>query len=159
MSEYMALNFPNGGYETNYPLGPVSQDLIDAYGPYKAAQLYRPSRPSVDAMVKEKDRLIFYEFKIFQLRKGLGDLTVYMGLVDATPELTAYKAWPREFRLVVPWTPPWLLAAAKQQGIHVERFFPEWVRDYLEEYNLYWTKQGRMKREQRRRVLKEMGIG
>ena len=49
ISEYMLQAWPEGGYQLNVELGPIPQEYVDRLGLGKAAALFRPTRPRVDA--------------------------------------------------------------------------------------------------------------
>ena len=49
VSWYIKENYPDAEIRLRCPLGPIPDALKELYGPAKAARVYRPSRPEVDA--------------------------------------------------------------------------------------------------------------
>ena len=72
ISEYMLQAWPEGGYQLNVELGPIPQEYVDRLGLGKAAALFRPTRPRVDAVRWQPDKYILIEAKIRDIKAGIG---------------------------------------------------------------------------------------
>ncbi|GAI43801.1 unnamed protein product, partial [marine sediment metagenome] len=79
ISEYMVHQWPEGGWQLNVELGPIPQEYVDRYGLGKAAAIFRPTRPRVDAVKWTKDKYYLIEAKIRDIKAGIGDLSYYRG--------------------------------------------------------------------------------
>jgi len=132
------------------PLGPIPDELKELYGPAKAARVYRPSRPEIDALVVLDDALILIEAKIFKYMDGLAKLPVYASLVPATAELDVFSDRRLEKHLLIPKAIPWVIAAAPGLGVEVKTVAPDWLLEIWEERDKYWLPQARSQRAQRK---------
>lgn len=151
--EWAEKRFPECEKRFNTPLGPIPPSLVEEFGPLKAARMYRPWRPDVDVVIICPDSLILAEAEIKNPRSAIGDLLVYKDLVDKTPELQPYLNRKLRLFLVIPWATTWIKETAMGNGIEIDIFLPDWIADYVEELQKYYTKEGRLKREERRRRL------
>lgn len=151
--EWAEARFPECEKRFNVPLGPIPKSIVEEFGPLKAAKIYRPWRPDVDAVIICSDKLIIAEAEIKNPRDAIGDIIVYRDLVAKTPELANYLDRRIEAWIVIPWSTTWVKEVAKERNIHIDLFIPDWIQDYIEELHKYYTKEGRIKREERRRRL------
>lgn len=156
VAEYVSETY--GQYPASFrvPLGGIPPELIDVYGERKATRVYRPSRPEADAIIYLPDRLILLEGKIFKVTNGLGALRMYRDLIPDTPELADYHSLPIRAELLCVQPLPWVLQAAEKADIHIVKYAPEWIREIWEERDKYWTKEHMRKREERKKVLREL---
>lgn len=151
--EWAEKRFPDCEKRFNAPLGPIPPSLIEEFGPLKAARMYRPWRPDVDVIIICPNSLILAEAEIKNPRSAIGDLLVYKELVDKTPELQQFLHLHRRFFLVIPWATTWVKETAAANGIEIDIFIPDWIAGYVEELQKYYTKEGRLKREEKKRRL------
>ena len=140
------------------PLGPIPVELTELYGPAKAARVYRPSRPEVDALVVLPGALLLIEAKIFKYMDGLAKLPVYASLVPSTPELMVFEGRPTIMHLLLPVKIPWVMAAAPGLGVEVYNKAPEWVLQIWEERDKYWQPEARLRRQERKALLARLGF-
>ena len=140
------------------PLGPIPPELKELYGPAKAAKVYRPSRPEVDALVVLPGAILLIEAKIFKYMDGLAKLPVYAALVPKTPELMVFSGRPVIMHLLLPAPIPWVKAAAPDLGVEVYTWAPEWVLRIWEERDRYWTPEAKLRREARKALLRRLGF-
>lgn len=158
MSSYIKEFYPDGEVRLRCPLGPIPVELKQLYGPAKAAKVYRPSRPEVDACVILPKTILLIEAKIFKYMDGLAKLPVYAALVPETEELMVFSDRPVIMRLLLPTAIPWVVAAAPKLGVEVKTWAPEWVMTIWEDRDKYWTPEARLKRAERKALLKRLGF-
>ncbi len=158
VSWYIKEHYPNAEVRLRCPLGPIPDELKELYGPAKAARVYRPSRPEVDALVIRPDALILIEAKIFKYMNGLSKLPVYKSLVPQTPELAVFRGRSVKMHLLLPTTIPWVTAAAPSLGVEVKTAAPDWVTQIWEERDKYWQPEARLRRAERKALLKRLGF-
>ena len=158
ISEYMLKTWPKGGWQLNVELGPIPQEYVDRYGLGKAAAIFRPTRPRVDA-VKWTDKAYYLiEAKIRDIKAGIGDLSYYKGMANRTPDLPFYDGQPIVCRLVVPWMIDWIRVAADEAQVEVVVFWAEWIDDYVKERQHYFTAEYRDKRAELMRLREILGV-
>lgn len=158
ISEYMLKTWPKGGWQLNVELGPIPQEYVDRYGLGKAAAMFRPTRPRVDA-VKWTDKTYYIiEAKIRDIKAGIGDLTYYRGMVEKTPDLPFYDGQPIIYRLVVPWMIEWIKTGAVAARIEVVVFMPGWIADYVKERQHYSTAEYREERKEKMKLREILGV-
>jgi hypothetical protein len=156
VAEWVQANYPSDEVHYQYPLGPVSQDLVAKYGEYKGTRMSRPNRVKVDALIFKGRKLILVEGKVWNPFNGLGTLRNYRDLVPYTPELRLYADRPVICFLVTPWPLYWKEALAAAADIRIEYYLPEWLVPYKEEYNNRYTAQGRQETARRKEILSKV---
>ena len=157
VSEYVANMTKGSIVKLRCPLGAAPEEFIKIMGLRKALRFYRPYRPEVDACIIESDKIIVIEGKIMKVMDGISKLIIYRDLVPSTPELVAYKSLPVEARLITPKPPMWLTDVAKKHNIKVDIYLPEWLSEYYEQQEMYWSAGERLKRETRKKTLERLG--
>jgi len=158
ISEYMMKTWPEGGWQLNVELGPIPKEYVDRYGQGKAAAMFRPTRPRVDAVKWTPDRYYLIEAKIRDIRTGIGDLSYYKGMLASTADLPFYEGQPIICRLVVPWMIDWIRVAADAAGIDVVVFEADWIQAYVEERKHYFTAEYRAERAEKMRLRDILGV-
>jgi len=158
ISEYMIQAWPDCGYQLNVELGPIPQEYVDRFGLGKAAAIFRPTRPRVDAVKWTDDKYYIIEAKIRDIKAGIGDLSYYKGMVKQTPDLPFYDKQEIVCRLVVPWMIEWIRSAADAAGVEVVVFWSEWIADYVRERQHYFTAEYRAERAERMRLREILGV-
>ena len=158
IAEYMKDTWPEGNWQLNVELGPIPQEYVDRYGLGKAAALFRPTRPRVDAVRWEGDRYYLIESKIRDIKAGIGDLSYYRGMIKNTPDLPFYDGQPVICRLVVPWMIDWINTAAVAAQVEVVVFHKPWIDDYVKERQLYFTAEYRAQRAETMRLRRILGV-
>jgi len=158
ISDYMLRTFPDCNYQLNVELGPIPSEYVRRMGLVKAAALFRPTRPRVDAVAWEADRYILLEAKVRDIKNGIGDLTYYRGLIPRTPDLPYYTGQPVVARLIVPWMLEWLNAAAAAVEVEVEVDYQEWIGEYVRQRQLYFTAEYRAARAEKKRLREILGV-
>ncbi len=158
VSWYIKEKYPDAEVRLRCPLGPIPDALKELYGPAKAARVYRPSRPEVDALVILPGALLLIEAKIFKYMDGLAKLPVYGALVRKTPELEIFSNRPVIMHLLIPKAIPWVMAAAPDLGVEVYTAAPDWLMEVWEERDQYWQPGARMRRADRKAILEKLGF-
>jgi hypothetical protein len=157
VSDYVLTKYPKRDVRFNCPLGNAPEDWLKVMGMQKALRTYRPFRPEVDAVVFLADEILLLEGKIMKVLDGISKLIIYRDLVAETPELTAYRALGVRARLVTPKPPSWAENVAKKHFIEIDVYRPEWLQEYYDQQERYWTADERIERENRKTILKKMG--
>lgn len=158
IAEYLHHEWPEGGYQLNVELGAIPQEYVDRYGLGKAAAMFRPTRPRVDAVKWTKDRYYLIEAKLRDIKAGIGDLTYYRGMIPTTPDLPFYNGQPITYRLVVPWMIEWVRAAADAAQVEVVVYWADWVADYVKERQHYFTAEYRAARAEKMKLREILGV-
>lgn len=158
ISEYMLKTWPQGGWQLNVELGPIPQEYIDRYGMGKAAALFRPTRPRVDAVRWQDDKYYLIEAKIRAIKDGIGDLSYYRGMAERAPDLPFYDGQPIVCRLIVPWMIEWIRVAAEAAQVEVVVFWADWIEDYVKERQHYFTAEYREARKEKMELRKILGV-
>ena len=158
ISEYMANTWTEGNYQLNVELGPIPQEYVDRYGLGKAAAMFRPTRPRVDAVKWLPDVYYLIEAKIRDIKAGIGDLTYYGSVLPLTKDLPYYDGQPIIRRLVVPWMLDWLSPVATAAGIEVVVYHADWIADYVKERQHYFTAEYRTERAETMRLREILGV-
>ncbi len=158
ISEYLMTAWPEGGWQLNVELGPIPQEYVDRMGLGRAAAMFRPTRPRVDAVKSLPDRYYLIEAKIRDIKAGIGDLSYYKGMLASTPDLPFYDGQPIICRLVVPWMIDWIRVAADAAGVEVVISHQDWIEAYVEERKHYFTAEYRAKRAELMRLRNILGV-
>jgi len=158
ISEYMLKTFADTQYQLNVELGPIPKEYVDRYGLGKAAAIFRPTRPRVDAVKWMPGAYYLIEAKLRNIKGGIGDLTYYRGMAARTPDLPFYDGQPIICRLVVPWMIDWIRVAADEAKVEVVVFWADWIADYVEEMKHYFTAEYRAERADKMKLRKILGV-
>ena len=158
ISEYMFHEWPQGGWQLNVELGPIPQEYVDRLGLGKAAALFRPTRPRVDAIRWTPEKYYIIEAKIRDIKAGIGDLSYYRGMIPRTPDLPYYDGQEIVTRLVVPWMIDWIQAAADAAQVEVVVFMQDWIAEYVKERQHYFTAEYRAERAEKMRLREILGV-
>jgi len=158
ISDYLLRTWPEGGWQLNVELGPIPQEYIDRLGLGRAAALFRPTRPRVDAVKWTGDAYYIIEAKIRDIKAGIGDLTYYRTMAAQAPDLPFYDGQPIVPRLVVPWMIDWIKAAADASDIQVVVYWADWIADYVRERQHYFTAEYRNQRDELMRLREILGV-
>lgn len=158
ISEYMRETWPEGDWQLNVELGPIPQEYITRYGMTKAAALFRPTRPRVDAVKWTPTHYYLIEAKIRDIKAGIGDLLYYRGMIPNTPDLPFYDGQEVIYRLVIPWMIDWVKAAADAAQVEVVVFEQDWIADYVKERQHYFTSEYRAAQAEKMRLREILGV-
>lgn len=157
VSDYVLEKYPHATHKFRCPLGSVPEMWIREMGLGKAIKTYRPYRPECDAAVITADEIVLIEGKLFKVMDGLSKLPIYRSLIAETPEFDEYKTLPVKAVLVTPKEPGWSKRVAEENNVIIDIYIPDWIRDYYEQQEKYWTAEERFKRIKRKGVLEGLG--
>lgn len=152
IAEWAEKKFPGFTKYFNVPLGPIPESLVKEMGFERARRLYRRWRNYADCLIILPDKTIIAEAEIRDPRNAIGDLLYYKVLIPKTPDLPGGLDRKIEFWLVVPSDFKFIESLAKEQGIEVDYYDPEWLSSYIEEWKKYYSEEGQIKREIRKRL-------
>lgn len=158
IAEYLYHEWPEIDWQLNVELGSIPQEYVDRHGLTKAAALFRPTRPRVDAVKWTPDKYYLIEAKVRDIKAGIGDLLYYRNLVPSTPDLPFYNGQPITCRLVVPWMIDWVKAAADAAQVEVVVYWVDWIADYVKERQHYFTAEYRAARAEKMQLRKILGV-
>jgi len=158
VSQYLADFYPAATVMHRVPMGDIPADLKAAVGDQAAFQWFRPSRPVADAIAITPTTLILIEGKIFNPNQAIGQLLFYSRLIDFTPELRPYVSLPRVYQVVTAREPPWATHAQEFTDVQIVVYAPDWIQDYYNHLQSYWTKNARAARTTRKQTLTALGF-
>ena len=158
ISEYMLETWPGADWELNVELGSIPDDYIRRLGVTRAAALFRPTRPRVDAVKWTPEKYYIIEAKIRDMKSGIGDLTYYKAMAKKAPDLPFYDGQQLVCRLVIPVMLEWVREAADALDIEVVVFRPEWIDDYVRERQLYFTAEYRAARAEKLKLRQALDV-
>lgn len=158
IAEYMVKEWPKGNWQLNVELGPIPKEYVDRYGLGKAAALFRPTRPRVDAVKWTNNAYYLIEAKIRDIKAGIGDLSYYRGMVTNTPDLPYYEGQPITCRLVAPWMIDWIKWAADAAQVEVVVFHADWIDAYVRERQNYFTAEYREERAKKMKLRQILDV-
>lgn len=158
ISEYMKETWPKGDYQLNVELGPIPADYVQRHGLTKAAAIFRPSRPRVDAVKWTPDVYYIIEAKLRDIKAGIGDLIYYRNTLPDTPDLPYYEGQPIVSRMIIPWMIDWLAPIAAASNIDVVIYERDWIADYIKTRQRYFTAEYREERAEKMRLREVLGV-
>lgn len=158
IAEYLKEKFSKFTFITKQPLGKISEELMAEEGYKRAVGLSRPFRPEVDAVVILPHHLLIIEAKVWNVVNGLAKLPLYKSLVPFTPELKQYM--PREvlMELVVGWSNKNLEIMARDQGVLIRVYCPDWLKPIVDDMHKYWTREYQDARQKRLKMREVYGL-
>ena len=157
-AEYLLKEYPKFQSITACPLGRVDEALMAAQGYRRAIGISRPYRPEADAIVILPNYLLLIEAKVWQVVNGLAKLPMYKSLIPFTPELKQYL--PREvlMELVVGWTNSNLEIMARDAGVTIKVYSPQWLQEVVNSMSNYWTADYQRERQRKLDARKTLGL-
>ena len=102
VAEYCLSMWPAGGYQLNFPLGPIPEYSSKQLGYEAAARYWRPYRPEIDAIKFFDTGIVLIETKVIKAWHVLGQLLLYKELVPYTEKLKAWWGKDIQLRIVMP---------------------------------------------------------
>jgi hypothetical protein len=158
VAEYLKETYPRYPFINKQPLGKVPSELLTEVGYKRAVGMSRPFRPEVDAIVIMPGALVLIEAKVWSVVDGCAKLPLYKSLVPFTPELKQYLKLPITMELVVAKTNDNLEIMAREMGVTVRLFAPDWVLEVIKGMESYWTKEYRVERERKLEARRILGV-
>lgn len=131
---------------------------VQSMGLGKAIRSFRPYRPEVDALLIAPESIILIEGKIVKVMDGMSKLPIYRSLIPTTPELIAYKSMPVRCILLTAKPPGWVGDVSEEHNVEIVEFRPNWLDEYYNRREEYWTQEEREKRQGRKATLQRLGF-
>ena len=158
VSEYLLKEYSKFPFIMKVALGALPEDMLKSVGITTTTRIYRPFRPEVDAVVILPRYLLLVEAKVWNVIDGLAKLPLYKSLVFLTPDLKQYM--PREvlLQLVVGWSNTNLEVMARDAGVELRIFCPDWLKEVVDGMHAYWTKEYREEREKKIQMREYFGV-
>jgi len=158
VSEYLKETYPQYPVINKQPLGKLPENLLTEVGYKRTVGMTRPFRPEVDAIVILPGAMVLIEAKVWNVVNGLAKLPLYKSLVPFTPELKQYSHLSIIMELVVAKTNDNLEIMAREAGVRLRLFAPDWILKVLKDMELYWTKEYREERERKLEARRQLGV-
>ena len=144
VAEYVATHYPNARVFFRPRIGSPPPELAARLGPELAHRMLKSWYKYPDAIVITKDKLIIVEGKIHRPETAIGQLLEYAELVRKSPEFAQFSDKELELQLVTPWKRDSLKVVCDKFGVKYVVFAPDWIKDYLELYAHYWSREYRL---------------
>lgn len=152
IAEWAEHRFPGFPKYFNVPLGPIPSSLVEELGFERARRIYRRWRSYADCVVVLPEKSILAEAEIRDPRNAIGDLLYYKTLVPNTLDFPGGLDRPVEYWLVCPSEFKFIAKYAEGLGIIIDYYDPPWLEEYLEQWRKYYSPEGTMEREIRKRL-------
>lgn len=133
ISEWLAQEYPDWPYQTQVRLGQIQPRLDGQFVSEEERRMLGVWRRWADAIVYMPDRLILIEAAIRPDPGDISKLELYERLIPNTPELQEHSGKVVEKVLLYCLPDELLNTLAREHGIRVVYFRPDWVEDYLKE--------------------------
>jgi len=146
VSEYVAKFYPRAKVFFKQRIGKALPELEKELGELKAHRMYNVFRRWADAIVIWKREMILIEGKLKADPKVIGQLLLYRSIVKDTPELVKYKDYPLHSVLLTPYFDRDTERLCAEYGIEIVRYIPDWLEEYLEHLQHYWSGEYRKKK-------------
>jgi len=131
VSEFLAKFYAEYPTQTRVRVGRINPRLDAADLTPEETRMLGMWRRWADAVVFMPDRLILIEAAIRPSPGDISQLELYEHLLPMTPEFAEHKGKPIEKMLVYALEDPVIVDMARQHGIKVVYFRPDWIDDYL----------------------------
>lgn len=131
VSEYLAKTYPDHPTRTRVRVGSVHPELRPGELSKAELKMVGVFRRWADAIVFMPDRLILIEAAIRPNPGDISQLELYEHLLPKTPELAEHKDKPIEKVLLYALEDPVIVKMARDRGIGVTYFHPDWIDEYL----------------------------
>lgn len=131
VSEFLAKEYSDYPAQTRVRLGSIHPGLEPEKLSDAELRAVGVWRRWADAIVFMPDRLVLIEAAIRPNPGDISQLELYEYLLPMTPELAEHKGKPIEKLLLYTMEDSVIVAMAKDRGIRVVYFHPDWVDEYL----------------------------
>jgi len=115
-------------------LGGVSEDERGALPAGVSDRIYMVTQRYADAVCIMDDRVEIWEAKLIRPLAAITQLQLYERLFRRTPEFAAYMDADIRLAIVTPIRDPDLEDIARDSGIEIHYWEPDWVTEYLQGY-------------------------
>lgn len=131
VAEYLAERYPMYRSATRVRLGAVHPELLEGLEEAEKRLVESRFRRWADAIVIAPHEIILIEGAILPDPGDISKLILYRELLKITPEFQPYMELPVRMELIVAIEDPVLVRMARQNGIVVIHYAPEWIREYI----------------------------
>lgn len=132
VSEYVARYYPTSLQFTRVRLGATHPQLLPAGLSAEEQRMLTVWKRWADAVVVTRTKIILVEGAILPDPGDISKLLLYEQLLRYTPEFQAYMDRDIEKQLVIAVEDPLLTKIARDAGIKVIGFAPDWISDYVQ---------------------------
>ena len=140
LSEWLAVRYADRRILQRFRVGSVHPDLAIPGLTDSEMRMVGVWRRWVDAIVIGDGELLVVEAGVVPDPGDVSQLSLYLRLLPATPELADYRKWPAHGVLLYAVDDPVTRQLAAEAGHVVEIYRPSWVDQYLEQL---WPRQRR----------------
>jgi len=141
-SEFLERFYPGYEHRVHVHVGSTPFRKEGKFYSDATARLLGEFRRWADAVVIMPDRLVLIEVKIIPQPGAISQIKHYKRLLPKTPELWEHREKPIDMRLVFAVDDPVVSDQARDEGILVTIFCPEWIPEYLSELEARKQKPG-----------------
>ena len=131
VSEFVAQFYADYESRTHVHLGGTPPRFKGKFTRPENGRLLGVFRRWADAIVIMPDRIVLIEGKILPQPGVLSQLSLYERLIPNTPELSQHALKPVEKVLVCAIEDPLITQLAREEGVRVVIFCPEWIEAYM----------------------------
>lgn len=132
VAEFLAKEYADYPSQTRVRVGSLPSGLHPENLTGPEQRMVGVWRRWADAVVFMPDRLVLIEAAIRPAPGKISQLELYEHLLPMTPELAEHKGKPIEKILLFAIEDPVVVAMARERGIRVVYFHPDWVDSYIE---------------------------
>jgi len=131
VTEYLQKNYSKYPYQTRVRLGSTPERFKGMYTSQAQERAVGVWRRWADAIVFKPGEIIIIEAAIRVDPGDISKLKLYKSLFPHTPEFEPYANLPISLELVTGIPDEVVAHLAKQEGIRVVEFKPDWLEEYL----------------------------
>ncbi len=132
VSEYVATRYPRTPVRLHVRLGTPPVSTIDRPLTAEEERVFRYRMRWADAVVFTPEETIVIEGKLraAEYAKAIGELEIYMSLVQYTPEFKELLAPRIVGELLIPGQDPTVETVARRKGYRVVVWAPSWIENF-----------------------------
>jgi len=131
LMEWLTKNYPPGTWMVNVPLGTIRPELLELARTPGEIRALKGWRANADAVVILSKEVHIIEAFIRTTSRKIEQLLDYVELFKVTPEFREH--WDKKIVpiLLTPLDHPWYEFRARQHGIRIIKYRPDWIIPYL----------------------------
>ena len=137
LSEWVASNYPEDRVIYRVRLGAYPDWAKTAISKGAPADIYKIYQRWADAIVIRDREIIIIEAKIKPDPGVISQILLYKKLLPKTPEFFEFKERPIHLIILMAVRDPEVEDMARDQGIEIAVYTPDWVIQYLREIKKY----------------------
>lgn len=132
VSEYIAKTYPGESFKMNVRLGSLHPRLQGRFLSEAEQRMVGVFRRYADGLIFLQNEVILIEAAIRPQPGKISILELYKRLIPMTPDLAEIKDKPVRMVLLCAIDDPVMTQLAREKGIEVVMFRPQWVDEYIE---------------------------